>query len=463
VRFRDERTADRGVPSYRGLPFETDPSMFFGAPDKSSSRAVVSSIASSVHHTFGGVASLSVRVSLADYDKFYQNVYPTSAVDATGTRVDIGAYNNATSRTNLFSQTDLVVLKRTGRFEHTLLAGVELGRQATDNYRNTGYFTSVSPTTTTISVPAANPITSAPVTFRQSATDADNQSTATIAAVYIQDQLDLSRTVKAILGVRYDRFSVDLDNRRTGASLASRDGLTSPRLAVVYKPVTPVSLYGTYTMSYLPRAGEQLSSLTITNQAMTPETFTNYELGAKWQIGSALSMTAAAYQLDRGNVAVPDPVDPTQSILVDGQRARGIELDLGGNVTSAWGVTAAYAYQHGEITRTQSATVQAGATLAQLPRHAFSLWNRYHFGSRWGIGLGVVHRTNTFVSTDNTVTLPGFIRIDGAAFFAVNSHLRGQVNVENVLDRRYSLFAHNNNNITPGAPRAFRASIAVRF
>ncbi len=81
-------------------------------------------------------------------------------------------------------------------------------------------------------------------------------------------------------------------------------------------------------MTYLPRAGEQLSSLSLTNQALDPEEFRNYEVGAKWDVNPGLAFTAALYRLDRSNVVVPDPVDPTRSILVDAQRTKGLELEL---------------------------------------------------------------------------------------------------------------------------------------
>ena len=58
-------------------------------------------------------------------------------------------------------------------------------------------------------------------------------------------------------------------------------------------PPTPVSLYASYSVSYLPRAGEQLSSLSLTNQALEPEEFRNYEVGAKWDLTGALSLSAA--------------------------------------------------------------------------------------------------------------------------------------------------------------------------
>ena len=53
----------------------------------------------------------------------------------------------------------------------------------------------------------------------------------------------------------------------------------------------------------MPRAGDQLSSLSLTNQALDPEEFRNYEIGAKWDARS-VALSIATYRLDRGNVAV---------------------------------------------------------------------------------------------------------------------------------------------------------------
>ena len=100
----------------------------------------------------------------------------------------------------------------------------------------------------------------------------------------------------------------------------------------------------------MPRAGDQLSSLTPTNTAFDPEKFKNLEIGAKWDIRPNLSATAAIYRLDRTNVVVTDPADATRSILVDGQRSKGVELGLGGNVTPQWNVMGGYAYQDAKLT-----------------------------------------------------------------------------------------------------------------
>jgi catecholate siderophore receptor len=461
--FHDARTADRGVPSFAGRPLETDVSTFFGDPQTSHSRATVNALTASVERPLGRDGMFRNRARVADYDKFYQNVYASSAVSGDGTMASLSAYNNATGRRNLFNQTDINFALRSGAVAHQLLTGAEVGRQTTDNFRQTGYFTAVGSSATTISVPVTAPTTSTPVSFRQSATDADNHVVATVGALYLQDEVQFTKQVQAVVGLRYDRFSVDAHNNRTDATFASIDNLLSPRVGLVIKPVEPVSIYTSYSVAYVPRAGDQLSSLSLSNQALDPERFINYEAGVKWDARTDLAFTAAAYQLSRTNVVVPNPNDANRFFLLNAQRTKGIELGIVGNPTRAWMMTGGYAYQNGAITRTISSTAREGAALAHVPPHSFSLWNRYDFTRRIGAGLGVIHTSDMFAATDNSVTLPSFTRLDGALFVRLTSTLRAQVNVENLGDVRYYAFANGNNNITPGAPRAVRLSLSTRF
>jgi catecholate siderophore receptor len=459
--FTYDMVADRGIPSFQGRPVRTARSTFFGDPAGSPTGATIKVASGVIEHDFGGVSLRNVT-SFGDYDKAYQNVYP-GAVNAAGTAVSLSAYNNATRRENLFNQTDLTWSAATGPVGHKLLLGAEVGRQRTDNFRQTGYFTGIGPTVTTITVPLAAPTVSVPVTYRQSATDADNHGVAEIAGAYAQDQIQLTRRLQAIVGLRYDRFDVNFRNNRTGAVFATSDKLWSPRAGLVFKPVEPLALYASYSRSYLPRAGDQLSSLSLSNQALDPERFINREVGVKWNLRPDLSLTAAIYQLDRENVAATDPVDPTRLVLVKGQRSKGVELGAEGVVRPGWTLVGGYAYQDGEITQTQSATVRAGARLAQLPRHSASLWNRVEVTPRLGLGLGVIYRSAIFASTDNAVTLPGFTRVDAALYYQVSDQVSAQLNVENIFDTSYYAAANSNTNITPGSPRAVRLSLRLSY
>ena len=301
------------------------------------------------------------------------------------------------------------------------LPGSNWDDRETANFRNTGYFTTIGVNTTIGVRPRCLPRRfPCRLSFRQGATDADNDGVATVAALYAQDQVAMTSKVHAVIGLRYDSFQVDFRNNRTASDFSSRDGLLSPRVGVIYKPIVPVSIYGSYSLSYLPRAGEQLSSLSLTNQALDPEEFRNYEVGAKWDVLPVLSLTTAIYQLDRGNVAVPDPADPTRSILVDAQRTRGLEVGLSGNVTRQWSLIGGYALQDGEITQSISATAVEGAVLAQLPRHSFSLWNKYEPDAAMGRwprlrSIAVTCSPPPTISS----TLPGYTRVDGGLFMNV--------------------------------------------
>lgn len=144
------------------------------------------------------------------------------------------------------------------------------------------------------------------------------------------------------------------------------------------------------------------------------------------------------------------------------QRTDGVELGIDGALTGKWRVSGGYAWQNAFIS---SPTVAArlGAHVAQVPRHTFSLWNSYRILPRLTVGLGVLNRTSMYAAVDNAVTLPGYARADVAAYYSVTERVRFQVNVENLLDRRYYLNADGNNNISPGSPRAVRAGLVARF
>jgi catecholate siderophore receptor len=455
--FRDYRVADRGIPSYLGRPADTDISTYFGNPDVSPVRAVVNLGTAAIEHQEGGL-NIRNRTMFGDYDRGYQNFVP-GAVNAAKTLVALTAYNNATARRNIFNQTDLTYGLRTGWIRHTLLGGAEFGRQLTDNFRNTGFFNN---TATSVSVSYANPTITTPVTFRQSATDANNHLTTNIAATYVQDQVELSRYVQVIAGVRFDRFDLTYLNNRNGDNLNRVDNLVSPRAGIVFKPVDRVSIYGNYSISYLPSSGDQFSSLTTITQQVKPEQFTNYEVGVKWNVNNYLSLTTAVYRLNRTNTRSVDPNDPTRIVQTGSQRTNGFEAGVNGRITRAWQMVGGYAYQDAFITSATASAIK-GAQVGQVPHHTFSLWNNYRIVRRWGAGLGIVRQTDMFAAIDNTVKLPGFTRVDAATYVSLTEKINLQANLENMFNRKYYAYADGNNNISPGSPRAVRVGMTFRF
>src|SRR5581483_4824663 len=183
----------------QGLPVNLPVETYFGNPDVSHVFADVDLGSVLIEHQAGPV-NIRNRTLIGNYDRGYQNFVP-GAVTADGTQDSVSGYNNATWRRNLFNQTDVAYTLHTGRIKHALVSGIEAGRQLTNNFRNTAYFNNSS---TTLIVPLTATVFSTPVRFRQSATDADNHLETNLAAAYVQDQVELSRHVQFVAGVRFD-------------------------------------------------------------------------------------------------------------------------------------------------------------------------------------------------------------------------------------------------------------------
>lgn len=471
--FDDKRTADRGVPSQTSRTGATanldnrpyrigDEDTFFGNARLSPTETETVAFNARIEHMFDNGVGVKNSTRYAFYDKYYQNVFARGPVSLAN-RVQLGAYRDETKRENLINQTDITYTLNTGSLEHKLLAGAEFAVQDTDNNRTTPFAGSENvPGTFSASSPFVSGLSFNNVTRNQ-------ESSVTVAGFYLQDQIKISPQLQAIVGLRHDNFDTDFTNLVNSTNINVSDNLLSPRAGLIFKPVEPISLYANYSVSYVPRAGDQLTSLTVTNATFKPEKFINYEVGAKWDINPSLAFTAAVYKLERENVQVADPNNPAQQIIVDGQETKGIELGLTGNITDKWSIYGGVAFQDGEITKQQGAgtgAVLKGADLAQTPDRTLSLWNKYEINDMWAVALGVVstsERLAALPTASTSTVMPGYTRYDAALFGKLSEKLQLQLNIENLTNKEYAMFAHNNNNITPGSPITGRATLIYNF
>ena len=456
---RDERTADRGIPSTAATqrPFDTDPASFFGNAGQSEARSTVNGFSAVLEHDFANGSQIRNSLRVTNYDKFYQNVYANGAVTGAGL-VRIEAYNNADKRSNVFNQTDLTTKFSAGGVDHTLLAGLELGHQDSSSVRKNGFFGAA----TFLNVAAGAPYAMA-TDFRAAGGTADNAVKVDLAAVYLQDQVALNKEWKLLAGLRYDHFKTSFDDRRTlvaATDLARTDNEFSPRLGLTWSPGANTTWYLSYSSSFLPSA-EQLS-LAVNTAQLAPETAKNYEAGVRWDLLPKLTLSAAVFRTDRDDVKVVDPNNPGLLILAGQQRTDGVELGLQGEVTKHWDIYAGYANLDGRIVK--GTTIPAGRRVGLVPQDSLSVWNKVGLGGAWSAGLGVIHQSEVYASTNNTVKLPAFTRADAALYYAfADGKTRLALNVENLFDKKYYPTAHNDNNISPGAPRNARLTVSTRF
>lgn len=453
--LNDERTADRGIPSQAGRPFATSRGQFFGSPQQNVSKNTVNGVYALLEHQLGDGLQFRNNLRVTQYEKFYQNVYASSAVKADG-NLTLSAYNQGVDRLNFFNQSDLIARFVAGGFEHTLLTGIELGRQENDSYRNSGTIIGGA------SVSAARPYANASWSL-----SARSRSTADLFAAYVQDQIALNRQWKVTAGLRYDSFRVNFDDQFGSTDLARTDGKLSPRLGLVYQPTGAQTYYASYSYSFLP-SGDGLT-LATNNAELGPEEALNYEVGARWDLNPRLTLSASVFRTDRDKVKTRDPSDPTKLLLSGLQRTEGVEASLQGEVTRSWQIYAGFALLDA---RTETAiggsstnpATPAGTRVALVPKQSASIWNKFELGGGWGLGLGLVHQAEVYTSLSNAVKLPSFVRADGALYYRfADNKTRLALNVENLFDKKYYPTAHSDHNISVGAPRTAMLSLSTRF
>ena len=448
----DDRVVDRGIPSLAGAPITGYRDQFFGVPSVNRTTLEANIVKLRLDGTLADNVAVSTTILYGDYDKLYTNVFANGAATSQAGTVPLSAYADPTERQNLLVQGNLVWETTAGGIDHKVLIGLEYGDQDSANQRRNGVLSS-----STFNL--ANPVFPT-VTFPS--LSRDTVSNVESVSVYAQDQISLGERFEIVAGLRYDRFDIDGVDLQPNPDrpFARTDEKVSPRLGLIYKPQPNVSIYGSYSQSFLPRSGDQFLTLSTTQQNLEPEEFTNHELGAKWDIRADLNVTAAVFRLDRTNATTPDPLNPIVTINVGETRTEGFELALTGRLRPNWQVSGGYAWQDARLQGNDS------VRLGQTPKQQFSVWNRYDVSRRLGFGLGVIHQSSQFAAirtSSSTTRLPAFTRVDAAAYYRVSDTVQLQLNIENLFDTTYFSDAHNNFNISPGAPLNARLTLSTRF
>ncbi|BEV02582.1 TonB-dependent siderophore receptor [Novosphingobium olei] len=447
----DDRTTDRGVPSINGKPLQGYDDTFFGSKALNVARVKAHIAQARLDHQLSDNMTFNVIGQYSHTDKYYGNLFANTAVNPATNTLTLSGYSSATVRDSWIGQTNLVWEGRTGPVGHTLLAGFEVSSQDTSGLRIDPVFPGGA------SVVLAKRLTIPVATF--TGTARATYSKVDTWSAYLQDQIELAPFLQIVGGIRYDEFRIE--GAVNGAGARRTDRKWSPRAGVILKPRRNMSIYASFTRSFLPQSGDQFGSLDATQATLDPEQFENIEAGLKWDIHTNLAFTAAIYRLTRDNSRFNNPVTGLAE-LSGRTRAQGVEFSLAGRILPDWQASLGLAWQEGEV-RSATASAPAGRTLSQLPHLQASAWTRYDVTRRLGLGLGVTHQSSMFTTISNTVRLPAWTRVDAAVFYELNDRLSLQLNFENLFDTDYFPSAHTDNNITTGKPINARLTVRAKF
>ena len=476
-----ERFIDRGIPSGDDLRPATElVDITFGDPENNVTTLDAHLFRAAIEHKFSESLKGNFSAFYGDYDKVYSNFFPVG-FDEDDNTVDLDGYIDETDRQNLTLAANLVAEFSTGSIEHTLIFGGEYTDTSSDQFRLNSVFDTTNDDVETFSVSRsinfsnAVGINSAGNVTTNTFSDLNDNTEVDIevTSFYIQDQIAISEQLDIVVGLRYDQFDIrEFDIGNNNETSTSDDNEVSPRLGIIYKPQEQVSFYASYSETFLPRSGEQFANIGPNDNSGNPfdaDEFQNIEIGAKWDINSNLSLTAALFENEQTQLDTDDTDLSGATLTTVETEVSGFEFQVNGRINDAWSVSANYSYLDGEF-GSQSDIVD-GLSPREIPENTASVWNSFTINPKFGLGLGAIYQDESFTTNpseddgvlNDRVVIPSYVRVDASGYYNISDKLTVQLNIENLLDKEYFPNAHTANNITVGAPINATFSLSGKF
>lgn len=242
-----------------------------------------------------------------------------------------------------------------------------------------------------------------------------------------------------------------------------------PRLGIVYTVTRNINVYGVYTRGYNPQDAATQSN-PLTGGPFDPIESELVEGGVKTEwLDGKLSGNLSVYNIIQKNTLYPAGVAGQPDLLtqVGKETAKGVELDLTGQITKDWTIVANYAYNDAVISNALGDDkVLMNRQKPNAPKHQGNLWTKYTLpqGKLKGLGLAlggnfVDYRT---VSLNTEQLLPGYAIFNAALYYKVN-RVQLQVNFNNLTNKTYWVGGYDYLRLFPGAPRNWMSTISYTF
>ena len=454
-----ERYIDRGIPTENGKPVERFSKITFGDSRLGNLTSLEADIFRAILSTnFSNTTKGNLAIVSSKFKKIYQNYY-ASGYTAGESVVTIDGYNDPTERENTILSANLINELEIGSITHTLLFGLEMIDTINKNKRYDTYWSTNKSDKETFKItrPMSFLVNSAGIATNNDFTadlNSQTQSDIEVTSIFFQDQIDVTKKLKLLIGGRHDIFDITVKDLKNDSAQSRVDKEFSPRAGIIYKPIDNVSLYYSYSESFLPRSGEQFKSLSATSATLDPDIFESSEIGIKMEVSDHLSFTAAYFDSTQLRAARDSISGETSEII--GLQVNGLEFEVKGEINNRMRIVFGYTSLDGKTSK--------GGGPREIPDHTLSLFTTYKVSEKFGWGLGFIQQGESNIVNDKSdLFLPEVTRVDLGAYYQITDGLNIQLNIENLTDELYFPHSHSTHQVSVGEPLSVRVSARKTF
>ncbi|RDC66481.1 TonB-dependent receptor [Adhaeribacter pallidiroseus] len=450
-----------------------------------------------INHQINNSWKLSVMGSNQVFDRDY---FSTERIQALAN----GDWGRKLTRSKIAEdyytgQVNLTGSFNTGALEHKLLVGTDAERYL--NTSNTFNIASLGKDGVYDTINILNPTKFVARTDEPLATNTTRTETPTYRfGSYVQDLIKISEKFKILAGLRWSyqktvaakTYDVATDAQTPNATAADRyDRAFSPRVGIVYQPVSNTAFFASYSNNFTPNTGRD-----IFNENLAPSIIDQYEVGIKNDFfNDKLSANFTLYRIINNNLAqqaqyladgVTINTDANIKELTGQTTSDGAEIDLSGNLTQGLNFLAGYSYNFMRYTQTsgENGSYKEGERLVSNPAHTANATLFYTLptsalkGLKVGISGFYTGERNAGWNTTHVVTpkpdgtvertlnyrlvpVTGFTTLDLSLGYNIKQFsILGKIsNITNELN----YYVHENYSVNPIPPRQFVTTVSFRF
>jgi iron complex outermembrane receptor protein len=283
-------------------------------------------------------------------------------------------------------------------------------------------------------------------------------------SAYISNVIDLLPALHVMTSVRYE-YSKDRSPDPTLPNTSDKNfsfnqGAWTPKFGVVYELLPDeLSLFGNYmggtrnVNNFLAADGNSGKM-----QKAVPERARQWEGGVKSDLfAHKLSLMISYFDITVDDKLRTDPSNQLFSLQDGTQRNKGLELELFANPFRGMDIQAGYAFLDAKFLN----GTDEGKRPAYAPKNTFNYWLSYGIPqgrlAGAGLGLGGNYRDDSFISSDNSLTIPGVHTLNATVFYDQPKY-RLALKADNLTNEVYW-----GDYLNPQPPLTIRAAVSFKW
>ena len=469
---KEDSTYDSGMATYQGRPTDVDVSKFYGFEDDDYQKYTIATYTGTIGYRFNEQWTARNQLRFSDDSR---DLRATTLQTPANAAQQLNMNRAQTLRLNELQSVDNITELQfrapvLGR-PFSAVGGFEYVRETSDNKgKNSTAVPAVSvfdPDTSpsTVGAGRANDLTGT--------LSADSLAVARTQAFYGFFTWEVIDHLTAVIGVRFDNYRADFDDRlAANADASSTEVYATTHDGLVYAITQQISVYASYATAANPSA--EALALNATTAALNPERTRGYEVGVKAETQDKdLGTSLALFRTDKYNQRTGTA--PNQTI--DGKtRIDGVEVGANGKANERVSIYGGVAFMKGEVLDSaNTGTSNIDPTITGIPvegkepigtpRVSGSLWVNVDLSHGFSAGTGLYGMGRRYGDAVNTTTIPGYVRFDAAVayqqhFGSVDGYV--QMNVFNLTNTTY-YDGDRNRFVTPGAPLSGQVTAGITF